>query len=704
MKKIMILISSILYASIVSAYDFSLVCESGQTLYYNITSSTEPYTVEVTSENASEPYYTTYPSGNLVIPSAVTYNGTTYSVVCIGTNAFKGCIGLTSIVIPNSVTQINCAFNGCSGLVEMTIPFVGSGTIPTASAYTLFGYIFGETSYTGSVGVRQKYKNDEYINGNAITYTKIYYIPSGLRSVTVTGGDLMYGAFYGCSMLTSIRIEDSVSNIGNYTLYACSELEEITIRSLSGGYNYLFGGSAGSSGLPSNLKRFFVTSGILPENAFDYFSMLTSVTIGNSVTSIGNKAFKGCTGLTTLNFNAENCSGSISSYMFESNNVLSKITIGENVTKIPNKAFVNCISLDSIIIAAENPPTIYGSTFDSNLSLNTPVIVPCGIVENYEDADFWYNFRHIQQSPDCGVSYTINAISANPSRGSVTGSGTYPAGSTITLTANANDGYQFASWNDDNTDNPRTITVTEDATFIASFEVISSVPTFTITAISANPSQGIVTGGGTYPEGSIVTLTATANDGYQFTSWSDENTDNPRQIMVTGNAVYIASFEDTTPIQTFTISVFSANPNQGTVTGGGTYPEGSIVTLTATANNGFQFSSWSDNNTDNPRQITVTEDAVYVASFIPATSIDESAVSEIALFPNPINDILNITSSETISEIEIVNVMGQVVKRIEVNSDNAVCNVEDLKAGVYIVRIHGMNTESVICQRKFVKK
>ncbi|MBO4615530.1 MAG: T9SS type A sorting domain-containing protein [Bacteroidales bacterium] len=62
------------------------------------------------------------------------------------------------------------------------------------------------------------------------------------------------------------------------------------------------------------------------------------------------------------------------------------------------------------------------------------------------------------------------------------------------------------------------------------------------------------------------------------------------------------------------------------------------------------------------------------------------------------------TSSETISEIKIVNVMGQVVKRIEVNSDNAVCNVEDLKAGVYIVRIHGMNTESVICQRKFVKK
>ena len=175
--------------------------------------------------------------------------------------------------------------------------------------------------------------------------------------------------------------------------------------------------------------------------------------------------------------------------------------------------------------------------------------------------------------------------------------------------------------------------------------------------------------------------------------------------MVTGNAVYIASFEDTTPIQTFTISVFSANPNQGTVTGGGTYPEGSIVTLTATANNGFQFSSWSDNNTENPRQITVTEDAIYVASFIPATSIDESAVSEIALFPNPVNDILNITSSETISEIEIVNTLGQVVKRIEVNADNAICNVNNLPNGIYVVRIRTLrHAQGAEIQRKFIKE
>ncbi len=83
-------------------------------------------------------------------------------------------------------------------------------------------------------------------------------------------------------------------------------------------------------------------------------------------------------------------------------------------------------------------------------------------------------------------------------------------------------------------------------------------------------------------------------------------------------------------------------------------------------------------------------------------NIEELNSQNINLYPNPANEILNITSAETISEIEIVNVMGQVVKRIEVNADNVACNVEDLTRGVYVVRI---STESkVISQRKFVKE
>ncbi|MBQ5424327.1 MAG: T9SS type A sorting domain-containing protein, partial [Bacteroidales bacterium] len=86
-----------------------------------------------------------------------------------------------------------------------------------------------------------------------------------------------------------------------------------------------------------------------------------------------------------------------------------------------------------------------------------------------------------------------------------------------------------------------------------------------------------------------------------------------------------------------------------------------------------------------------------------STGIDDDYANEIALFPNPATDILNITSSETISEIEIVNTLGQVVKRIEVNSDNAVCNVEELPNGFYVVRIYNEDTKS-FCQKKFAKE
>jgi hypothetical protein len=220
--------------------------------------------------------------------------------------------------------------------------------------------------------------------------------------------------------------------------------------------------------------------------------------------------------------------------------------------------------------------------------------------------------------------------------------------------------------------------------------------------MSANPNRGTVTGGGTYTEGTVITIEATALEGFVFTSWSDENTDNPRQITVTADATYIASFDVVSTVPEYTITVMSANPNRGTVTGGGTYPEGTVITIEATALEGFEFVSWSDENTENPRQITVTADATYIASFEPATGIEENSSLEIALFPNPATDILNITSSETISEIEIVNTLGQVVKRIEVNSDNAVCDVEDLKVGVYVVRIRTAST--TLSQRKFVKE
>ena len=94
-------------------------------------------------------------------------------------------------------------------------------------------------------------------------------------------------------------------------------------------------------------------------------------------------------------------------------------------------------------------------------------------------------------------------------------------------------------------------------------------------------------------------------------------------------------------------------------------------------------------------------------NLINPVNIEEQEFDNVKIFPNPTNDILNIKSSETISEIEIVNVIGQVVRRIEVNSDNVVCDVDDLKSGVYVVKIYSRpfdSAQGAVALRKFIKE
>ncbi|MBO7133617.1 MAG: T9SS type A sorting domain-containing protein [Bacteroidales bacterium] len=143
----------------------------------------------------------------------------------------------------------------------------------------------------------------------------------------------------------------------------------------------------------------------------------------------------------------------------------------------------------------------------------------------------------------------------------------------------------------------------------------------------------------------------------------------------------------------------------------------SVVTLHLTINNSVHYSftetatspyTWNGTEyteTGNYTQnFTVANgcDSIVTLHLNILSGISQNGTAEISVFPNPATDILNITSSETIFKIEIVNVMGQVVKRIEVNADNAVCNVEELKAGVYVVRIHTEGT--VVSQQKFIKE
>ena len=297
------------------------------------------------------------------------------------------------------------------------------------------------------------------------------------------------------------------------------------------------------------------------------------------------------------------------------------------------------------------------------------------------------------------TQYTLTVASNNTAWGTVTGGGTYNEGATVTLTATAATGYRFVSWQDGNTQNPRTVTVTGNATYKATFEAIPPTQ-YTITATSNNTAWGTVSGGGTYNEGATATLTATAATGYRFVSWQDGNTQNPRTVTVTGNATYTATFEAIPPTQ-YTLTVVSNNTAWGTVSGGGTYNAGATATLTATAATGYHFVSWQDGNTENPRTVTVTANATYVATFADNVGIDDVEASSLSVAPNPATVFVEVGGLKAGSSVSLVDINGKVCYRGTAENGKLTLDVSGLAAGVYFVHVSD-GTETAV--RKLVVK
>ena len=443
------------------------------------------------------------------------------SVTSIGDYAFFECKGLTSVTIPNSVTSIgNEAFSYCSGLKEVhisdlaawcNIDFGNYTANPLYNAKNLYlnGDLVSELVIPDQLTEIKNYAFygctclTSVVIGNSVTSIgeHAFYGCSGLTSVefnaencttmgsneypvfnnctalsTVTIGENVKTipdyAFKGCTGLTSITIPNSVTSIGNRAFYGCTSLKELRIEdgesTMSLGYN-TYNSSKTGKGLfyDCPLETLYLGRNLSYNTNYSYgyspfynIETLANVTIGKNVTSIGNSAFRGCTGLKTVyNFSnltfgkGENTNGYVAYYadkvynapngsmegdfifgkpndvntllyylgntanltlptdykgenyvidsaVFKDNTVITSVTIPNSVTYIGNQAFYNCSELNEVHISdlsawcniafasADANPLYYAHNLYLNGELVTVLVIPDNVT-NIRDYAFY---------------------------------------------------------------------------------------------------------------------------------------------------------------------------------------------------------------------------------------------------------------------------------------------------------------------------
>jgi len=258
---------------------------------------------------------------------------------------------------------------------------------------------------------------------------------------------------------------------------------------------------------------------------------------------------------------------------------------GDNVTlSATANAGYNFTNWSGDLAGSVNPTTI---TMDGNKSIT---------------ADYQTNTYSL------AVTATNGTVNKSPSQA------TYQHGDTVTLTATPASGYHFTGWSGDltGTANPAAITMDADKSVTADFVI----NTYTLNIAATNGSVSKTPDKAAYNHGDTVTLSATANAGYNFTNWSGDLTGsvNPTTITMDGNKSITADYQT----NTYSLAVTATNGTVSKSPDQATYQHGDTVTFTAAPASGYQFTGWSGDltGTTNPAAIIMDADKSVTANFV----------------------------------------------------------------------------------------
>lgn len=566
----------------------------------------------------------------------------------IGMNCFAGYNTITGTLnIPASVDSIVGAFSSCGNITSLT----------TNARY------IGEGAFSNCDNILLLNTNVQTIGTNAFANCD--------RLVSVTLGDsvqtLGSGAFNGCFRLNNVTLGEGITSIGDSAFGGCirlikpelpNSLATIGARAFDG-----CGDINGKLTFPATITH-------IGDSAYNGVGNITEIEMkGSTPPTIHAHTFAAVDSLVTVGVP---CGAVMNYYITDywenfpniveaspyrltvgsNNEVMGTATVTQQTTCSNHTASIYATAQtgyhflqwnDGITANPRSIPMTQDSTFtaifvvnnsyitvhanDSTMGsvsgtglygYNAPVTLTATAYSGYHFLRWsdgnTQNPRYLAAIRDSSFTAifvsnvsTITVANANPDMGNVGGSGVYYYQNLVSITATANYGYHFVQWNDGNTQNPRTIIVSQDSAFTAYF----ALNTYSIVATSNSTTMGSVSGGGQYTYLHEMSMTATPAYGYHFVQWNDGVTDNPRTLTVTRDSAFIAQFA----ANSYTLTVAANDATMGSAYGAGSYNYNTTATLSAVANYGYHFTQWSDAVTDNPRIVTVLNNATYTAQF-----------------------------------------------------------------------------------------